>query len=242
MEEIRKVIDWMNALTIDLREAQKASERYFAAIYSESHVSSPYVRPNKSTPFDDKIIDLLRGEGAYKLYSLKNRQMIWNKWRQRLEQETSGGSMLTFRNVDLSGLDLTDFDLSHMDLSGAKLKDAKLNGVNLRRTNLAKCNLHAAKLINCDLTEALLPLANLTGAFIHGGRAFRTLFMKADFTNATVFGIDVSGSNFEYAKLEWAKEFQPLNVNQSDFVGTGLKFSDLKRKKIAGVETATFDR
>ena len=251
--EVKRVIGWMTALTIDLRNARRESERYFAAIYPEKIFIH---KRFKQLPTENKTIDLLRGEGAYKLYSLENRRLVWNRWRmgQRIGELTQ----VPLGDVDLSGLDLSEFDFRVADFRGANfsgtnltkanlakalLEKAKFNGAQLNNTNLRGALLNDAILIkatlnNCDLSYADCIRANLKGALITGGSASVARFMGADFTDARVIGVQMDGAAFRGAKLKEAKEFRPSVVSLASFRETGLKPSDLEG--IPGVGSAQF--
>src|SRR3989344_4872265 len=247
-KDIDRVLEWMNALTINLRQARSASERYFAAIY-------PKVYFGGNEPHDNKTTDLLRGEGAYKLYSLEHRRLVWNKWR--VNQKKGHFTQVSLMNANLSGLDLSGFDLRKADLRGAdlshttltstnlseaameraKLSHATMNQTNLRGTHLPDAKLVEATLTNCDLSHADLTRANLKGALIIGGSASVARFVQADFTDAVVTGTQMDGAIFTGAKLKKDK-FHPKVISLANFSGTGLKLSDLEG--IPGVYMAKF--
>jgi len=248
-KDIDRVLEWMNALTINLRQARSASERYFAAIY-------PKVYFGGNEPHDNKTTDLLRGEGAYKLYSLEHRRLVWNKWRVNGKKRYF--TQVSLMNANLSGLDLSGFDMRKADLRGAdlshttltstnlseaameraKLSHATMNQTILRVTLLPDAKLVEAKLNNCDLSYADLTRANLRGMVMTGGSASVARFVQADFTDAVVTGTQMDGAIFTGAKLKGAKTFLPKVISLADFRGTGLKDSDLG--KIIGVGLAKF--
>src|SRR3989344_3643704 len=47
-KDINRVLDWMNGLTINLRQARSASERYFAAIYPKVYLGGNEPNTNKN--------------------------------------------------------------------------------------------------------------------------------------------------------------------------------------------------
>src|SRR3989344_6377855 len=233
-KDINRVLDWMNGLTINLRQARHESERYFAAIYPKGYFGG-------NEPHENKTTDLLRGEAAYKLYSLEHRRLVWNKWR--VNQKKGHFTQVSLMNANLSGLDLSGFDLRKADLRGAdlshttltstnlseaameraKLSHAAMNQTNLRGTHLPDAKLVEAKLTDCDLSYADLTRANLKGALITGGSASNATFRNADFTGTTVQGTDLDGADFRGVQLKRTKQFVPFSISNTDLSGSGLK-------------------
>ena len=71
-------------------------------------------------------------------------------------------SISLFRQIDLSGADLSGADLSDADLSGATLNKANLSYASVFEANLSNAVVHAANLRHTDLSYSNLSGANLS--------------------------------------------------------------------------------
>jgi superfamily I DNA and RNA helicase len=86
-----------------------------------------------------------------------------------------------FRQVNLTGI-----DLSHLYLANINLIDANLSHTNLSHTDLSQAKLIAVNLSHADLSHANLSKTKLIGANLSHAKFDRTNLTQADLTNANL--------------------------------------------------------
>jgi uncharacterized protein YjbI with pentapeptide repeats len=208
-KEIDQVTKWMDALIIDLEKAQALSRRYLLALYPVKEATK-YERIKRSEegkyedlatqrpPAIGKIVDLLRGTGAYYHYSEDARELIWNKWRK------NSHSSISLKGVSFKGANLWStkgFDLSGIDFSGCDFTGAHLGNANIVRADFSKATLVGAKLTNvkgwgANFADVDARAANFTGADLQW-----THFNRAQLKDAEFKGANLKDASFEKTDL-----------------------------------------
>ena len=137
--------------------------------------------------------------------------MILAKHALWLDTHGAAGTRANFRDMDLSGHNMTYVELafgelrisnlSNIDLRWANLCNAMLSGSNLSRADLGEANLTEATLTAAYLDGADLTGANLTGASLAMADLSGTRLRSADLTNADLRGADLRDADLTDAVL-----------------------------------------
>jgi uncharacterized protein YjbI with pentapeptide repeats len=153
-----------------------------------------------------------------------------------IKSYTSG--QRSFRNANLSGLELTRAQLPEIDLQGAYLRWADLQGANLKLANLSWADLQKANLSDATLQRAVLKEANLRKANLQwadlqeaqlqGANLFQSHLMCANFRGASL-----RLANLEAADLDKA-ELSGVDLRVANLVEAQLRNADLKQGKLQG--------
>lgn len=133
----------------------------------------------------------------------------WNNYR-----ESSQG-----KNIDLTGADLSNMDLTNMNLN-----EANLCGANFTNTNLTNANLAAAKTAGADFTNSIL----VGVSFRMKTAPFREESFPIDFSTTKMTGANISGLDFQYAKLD-RHDFMGMNLSNVNFSNATLRGADLRQ-------------
>ncbi len=151
-----------------------------------------------------------------------------------------------FTNGDLSGIDFSGRDLSRSffegaDLSGCKFVDAILDDAVLARANLTNAVMDKAKLRRCNLGEANLVGASLTG----GVDATESVWSRANLTKANLRGIlldkaDVTEAQFDGADLSQMTA-REITVFKSDFRGIKLRGACIEKSNLLELDLSGVD-
>ncbi len=153
-----------------------------------------------------------------------------------IKSYTSG--QRSFRNANLSGLELTRAQLPEIDLQGAYLRWADFQGANLKLANLSWADLQKANLSDATLQRAVLKEANLRKANLQwadlqeaqlqGANLFQSHLMCANFRGASL-----RLANLEAADLDKA-ELSGVDLRVANLVKAQLRNADLKQGKLQG--------
>ena len=137
------------------------------------------------------------------------------------------------RKVDFSNADLTGANLSGAYLKGADLGGADLTGANLFRVRSGSITGDATLPDSFSLINGYLvgPMANLTGADLHGQDLSSISLKRAIFTGANLAHADLSGSVVEYATFS-GTDLTSASLNgakaaRSQFMNANLTRTDL---------------
>jgi len=145
-----------------------------------------------------------------------------------------------FERAVLKNTDLTEANLIEAKLIKVDLRKADLTGANLIRASLSWASLHEtyfndAKLIDADLSGAILYSADLKGAFLTYARLIGTNLTEAnlidtDLTDTDLTGADLTGADLTKANLVGAKlTFEQLKSCKSLYKVRSLSI-DIKGK------------
>ncbi|MFD1544156.1 pentapeptide repeat-containing protein [Nonomuraea guangzhouensis] len=110
-----------------------------------------------------------------------------------------------------------------IDLSHARLGGATLQGAYLPRNRMFGTVLAEANLIEADLSDSLMPFADLSEAFLTKANLARTNFNLADLSKARMEDADLTGTIFFVTNLRGA-----------DLKGATLKDADFRRADLTG--------
>lgn len=131
----------------------------------------------------------------------------------------------------LTRCDLARADLRYANLSGAELRDAILYGANFDGANLEQCELRNALYdsatvwpqgIDCTLTGAIGPAAQLRGAILSGIDLGRADLTEINLTRADLSHAQLTGANLTQANLGGA-DLKGANLSQAELKGANLR-------------------
>ena len=170
----------------------------------------------------------------------------WNRFRKEHPDEEIEFNKKDFRELDLSGADLSDAsfkaaNFSGANLSGAIFRDAKLNGANfagadLRNTDFSNADISGASLIRADISGANLDGANLSmtdlnhanlrGANLTQSRLNCANLNECDMREAMLSWADLSGVALSMANIGEA-DLHDTRLEEADLLGADLHETDL---------------
>ncbi|MFY9289049.1 MAG: pentapeptide repeat-containing protein [Alphaproteobacteria bacterium] len=107
-----------------------------------------------------------------------------------------GGSLASYANASLAGM-----DFSHQNLAGANFTNATLNNANFTNANLSGANFANATLAGANLSGAVLMRASLVNVTLDGANLTDADLTEADLTNASLVGTWITGTRFTRAVL-----------------------------------------
>ncbi|MEU4496311.1 pentapeptide repeat-containing protein [Streptomyces sp. NPDC023998] len=113
----------------------------------------------------------------------------------------------------LAGARLGEANLHDIVLEGQDLHGADLAGANLSRANLSRANLTGCNLTGSNLAEAVIEMADLSGA-----RMQDTRIDHADMAHAVLRSADLSGANLAHCDLTEA-DLRGALLRGADFTG-----------------------
>jgi hypothetical protein len=131
--------------------------------------------------------------------------------------------------ANLRGTDFTRLDLRSADFEAADLREATLRGCDLRETSLRGANLTRALVLECRLDNAILDLANLTGAVfrkssicasLENSTLYRTQWLLCDGVSASI--AENPQSLFVSANGDPQKAIHPVRKNLRSFHHCGV--------------------
>jgi uncharacterized protein YjbI with pentapeptide repeats len=142
--------------------------------------------------------------------------------------------VISFKNQNLSELELRGIALSTLDFQGANLVRSNLKGATLYKANLKanlkEANLEGAYLVGANLEEADLQEANLEGAIL--GAPFKEGFVSANLKGANLQEANLEGANLQEANLEgailWNANLKGANLRDANLEGAILWNANLK--------------
>jgi uncharacterized protein YjbI with pentapeptide repeats len=160
----------------------------------------------------------------------------WNRSRKEHPDEIVEFNKKDFRELDLSGADLSGGSFKAANFSGANLsravfRDAKLNGANfagadLRETDFSNADICGANLVRADMSGAILDGANLSMTDLN-----HTNLKGAILTQARLNGANLNESDMREAMLSWADlsgvGLSMANIGESDLHDAKLGDADL---------------
>lgn len=185
----------------------------------------------------EKIIDLLKGTGEYKGYSVEQRRKLWNRWVKTTTQRV-------IKNANLSAAQMSYFDLSNFQfpvktcLEGADLAGAIMSGVSLVGAILVGANLHRAYLVGANLNGANLYGADLSNANLEGARLALANLEGANLRGAILSGAQLAGANLEGADLAGANLKKAILV-RADLAGANLNGANIEGADLKSVQNLT---
>ncbi len=157
----------------------------------------------------------------------------WTRERV-LARHAAGG---TFRDEDLSDVDLAGADLSGAAFAGAILDRADLTGANLAKADLSGASLRTALFLDADLTEAVLAGADLAGAALDRARLARADLTAARLLAARARRADAAGAVLDGANLagvDLAKaRFADASLVGADLTRARLRKTDFRRADLS---------
>lgn len=120
-----------------------------------------------------------------------------------------------FRDVDISGVDLSHSDLTGasflggnlrcVNLSRCRLTFVQLKGANVTQANLSRATLNATDLIGADFSDSNLHHVDFTGAALQ-----RACLVRADLSEAHFGSSQLSQANFTAARLTGASLYHTV--------------------------------
>jgi uncharacterized protein YjbI with pentapeptide repeats len=126
-------------------------------------------RDLRSSVEDDEVKTLAEARTStvlLRVNGFRKRSIVLFLYKSRLIE--GGQPLISLRDADLSGANLSDTDLSGADLSDADLSGANLIGADLSDADLSGANLSDAYLIGANLSDAYLSRANLNDVRLPG--------------------------------------------------------------------------
>jgi len=120
---------------------------------------------------------------------------------------------------DVATFNATRSERTRLDLFAADLPEKNLKGVDLTRVKLEKADLTAT-----DLTDAVLREADLSGIDGSGMKLVDVVAHRANFRDAWMDGVDLSGADFTQAAFAGA--------NLSGSRGTYIRFAQCKLRDV----------
>ncbi len=130
--------------------------------------------------------------------------------------------------------------LDEADLSGADLSQANLYGANLFHANLSQANLSGANFEDAVLSLANLSGANLNEADLSGAVLSRANLFKTELFNAHFILADLSGANFRNAYLCGAvlsdAFLEGADLREADLENAAIINASLKHTKLDSVD------
>ena len=144
-----------------------------------------------------------------------------------------------FDQAILYGADLRDADLRKASLVRADLRGACLRGANLAGAVMVHCDLREGRTALQDRAEGYRVLkhqmrpgeldhAILTGADLTGAQLGGLAGMAADFRDAVMVGVTLSGAKMKNARLDGA------DLSNSDLSGTDFSGASLRGAVVVG--------
>jgi uncharacterized protein YjbI with pentapeptide repeats len=116
--------------------------------------------------------------------------------RGQVELENAMARATYFDRQTLTGADLRGLDMEERRMVGMTLHQAEMQGGRFRNANLARGMITAGKLANADLAGI-----NFRNGILKGGDAPKSVFGKADLTDARFLDADLTEVDFRGAKL-----------------------------------------
>jgi len=112
-----------------------------------------------------------------------------------------------FKQIDLSGMDLSYLDLSginlsNLDLSGVNFKNAVLDKANLTYSIISDAILIDTKMNDANLERTDFRYSNLSGAIMKDANLTGTYFLDANLQDAFCFGAIIHKTDFRGANLK----------------------------------------
>ena len=170
----------------------------------------------------------------------------WNRYRKEHPDEAVEFNKRDFRELDLSGADLSGASFKAANFSGTNLgkvsfRDAKLNGANfagadLRETDLSNADISGASLVRADISGAILEGANLSmtdlnhanlkGAILTQSRLNCANLNECDMREAHLSRADLSGVALSMANVGDA-DLHDTKLDEADLIGADLHDVDL---------------
>jgi len=109
------------------------------------------------------------------------------------------------------------------NLTGASLRNVNLDGAIFSHSILDGADLSHARLYGARFIHSSLNGVNLTGAFMNEGSYFRSSFVGARFTKASLWETYFSGSDLSHVDLSSAKVGASLYLGDADLSGADLR-------------------
>lgn len=202
------------------KHAEKRLERPNGHLYGQKFDDSFAVARRHHSDLEAAIIEKCEFESVSMQYSnLEGAKVIASKMID-----------IDLDHSDLDGIEITSSEMTgyvrHGLMRGARIKDCNLDSIELTSTIVKEAviedtNLSAAKLNNCDFSDAAFRRCKLNGAYTHG----RANLGGAEFTEC-----DMSGVSFPSAILMRA------SFNGSKLVESKLTFAMLDGADLSGCD------
>lgn len=152
------------------------------------------------------------------------------------------------RQADFTGCQMRGMNLSKANFSESRLYACNLSNSNLARCNFARCDLRGTRIESANLADANFDRADLRvggfskdgmydtgesvsfrGANLSGARLVGTLANAADFSDAIMTNVNVSGADLRGA------EFQGADLSGAQMAGAKLKGARLNAAIMTGI-------
>lgn len=156
------------------------------------------------------------------------------------DSETFQEPIISFREQDLSKIDLQGINLYSFDF-----RDTNFQGTNLRNTFLQFANLQGAKLQSTDLQDADLSAVNLRGAKLQSANLQNSILGAVNLQNADLQAADLQDAFLQAADLQSA-DLQAANLQDAflavanlqdaDFQSANLRSAVLYRANLQGAD------
>lgn len=151
-----------------------------------------------------------------------------------------------FTNGDLSGIDFSGCDLSRSFLEGADLSGCRFVQATLEDTVLARAKLDGAVLDRAKMRRCNLGEASLVGATVTGGvDATESVWVRANLSGANLRGILLDKADISEAKLDDADLSQmkasEVTVLKSDFRGVKLRGAVIEKSNLLELDLSGVD-
>lgn len=250
--------DWLELLIVPtvlalgafwLNKSQKVTELHIAAVARETDREIASNRQHQATleAYYDRMTDLLIEHGlrvstqdsevrsiarARTIAALRSLDSIRNEqlFAFLIATAITHGDMpiITFREANLSGIDLAEADLPGVTLSKAILASADLRGANLRKARLEGVDLSNSRLSRADLSGAILRKANMQNADMLG-----IALQSADLANVSLVASKLTGASCAYANLTGASMAQ-VDANSTLLYRANLNGANLSHANLIG--------
>jgi formylglycine-generating enzyme required for sulfatase activity len=132
--------------------------------------------------------------------------------RELIEKYKAGRR--NFKNLDLSGIDLSWAELSEIDVQGSDLEKARFSGATLVRANFSGSNLKHSDLSGTNLTQA-----NLGGADLRGVNLRDSIWSATNYDSDTKFPLGFKPEDRDNEDQREPLEIKPLEKKLPDSRG-----------------------
>ena len=140
----------------------------------------------------------------------------------------------------LRDTELYKFIFKNVNLSGINLSQAKLYKINLQKASLESANLEEADLSSADLQQAVLSDVNLQKASLESANLQQAVLLDVNFEleSANLKEADLSSANLQQAVISDAN-LQGANLYKANLEEADLRLANLQQAFLAEVEDLT---
>ncbi|RXK85172.1 TIR domain-containing protein [Chlorobaculum sp. 24CR] len=145
-----------------------------------------------------------------------------------------------FSNADICGANLIRSDLSGANLDGANLSMTDLNHANLKGALLTQSRLNGANLNECDMREAILSWADLSGVGLSMANAGESDFHDARLGDADLLGADLHDSDMHDSDMH-ESDLRDANLHHANLHHVNLHHADLSEADLGEADLSEAD-